>query len=71
MDDEDSEQIKTKRKKSKFLKGNFASSLLIFQSIWIRCCPIFLNKTYGKYLERQLNYVLYCGMFFWIVYLFL
>jgi len=42
----------------------------VFQSIWIRCRSIFPNITDRKFMESELRLVLYCGTFFWIVYLF-
>jgi hypothetical protein len=39
------------------------------QSFWVRCRSIFPDITDRKFMESELRYVLYCGMFFWIVYL--
>ena len=39
------------------------------QSFWVRCRSIFPDITDRKFMESELSYVLYCGMFFWIVYL--
>jgi hypothetical protein len=39
------------------------------QSFWIRCRSILPDITDRKFMESELRYVLYCGMFFWIVYL--
>ena len=41
----------------------------LFQSFWIRCRSILPDITDRKFMESELRYVLYCGMFFWIVYL--
>jgi hypothetical protein len=41
----------------------------VFQSFWIRCRSILPDITDRKFMESELRYVLYCGMFFWIVYL--
>ena len=41
----------------------------IFQSLWIRCRSIFPNITNGKFMESELRYVLYCGIFFWLLHL--
>jgi len=42
---------------------------IVFQSIWVRCRSIFPNITDRKFMESELRIVLYCGTFFWIVYL--
>ena len=41
----------------------------IFQSLWIRCRSILPNITDGKFMESELRYVLYCGIFFWVIHL--
>jgi hypothetical protein len=41
----------------------------VLQSLWVRCRSILPDITDGKFMESELRYVLYCGMFFWIVYL--
>ena len=41
----------------------------VFQSFWIRCRSILPDITDRKFMESELRYVLYCGIFFWIVYL--
>ena len=41
----------------------------VFQCCWVRCRSILPDITDGKFMESELRYVLYCGMFFWIVYL--
>ena len=41
----------------------------VLQSFWVRCRSILPDITDGKFMESELRYVLYCGMFFWIVYL--
>ena len=42
---------------------------VILQSFWIRCRAVFPNITDRKFMESELRIVLYCGTFFWIVYL--
>jgi len=49
---------------------NIFNAGFVFQSIWIRCRSIFPNITDRKFMESELRLVLYCGTFFWIVYLF-
>lgn len=41
----------------------------VFQSFWVRCRSILPDITDRKFMESELRYVLYCGIFFWIVYL--
>jgi len=55
--------------KIEFLQRFIACSMFIFQSIWIRYCSILFDGNHGQYLERQFYYVLYCGSFFWLLYL--
>jgi hypothetical protein len=42
---------------------------IIFQSIWVRCRSVFPNITDRKFMESELRFVLYCGTFFWVIYL--
>lgn len=67
-DEESDKQIKREAKKTSILKRYVASTMFIFQPLWVRCCPILSDKSYGRYLEGQLRFVLYCGTFFWILY---
>lgn len=41
----------------------------IFQSIRIRYSSIFPNRMVRKFMDRQCDFVLYCGTFFWLLYL--
>ena len=72
MDDGDSknnQQTKRHNKQVDATKryGTDASSFL--QSVWIRCRSIFPTVTDGKFMESELRIVLYCGLFFWSLYL--
>lgn len=49
--------------------ANFFNAGPILQSFWIRCRSIFPNITDRKFMERELSFVLYCGVIFWIIYL--
>jgi hypothetical protein len=72
MDPDGDKQIEVFQRKdnqNKFLQRFVTCSLFIFQSIWIRCRSILFDGSYGEYLESQLSYVLYCGSFFWFIYL--
>ncbi len=42
---------------------------IILQSFWVRCRTIFPNITDRKFMERELSFVLYCGIIFWFLYL--
>ena len=41
----------------------------VLQSLWVRCRSILPDITDGKFMESELRYVLYCGLFFWMLYL--
>ena len=69
-DGESNKQVKRKRKETKHVERNIVGSMPIFQSIWVRCCSIFANQSYGGYLESQFRFVLYCGTFLWLLYFF-
>ena len=40
-----------------------------FQSFWVRCGSIWTDIVDRKFMESQLRVVLYCGLFFWGIYL--
>lgn len=40
------------------------------QSFWIRCRSVFPNITDRRFMESELRFVFYCGVFLWIIYLF-
>jgi len=48
---------------------NIFNVSVILQSIWIRCGSIFFNIVDRKFMESQLRVVLYCGVFFWSLFL--
>ena len=49
--------------------SNIFNAGSILQSVWIRCRSVFPTATDRKFMESELRVVLYCGMFFWVVYL--
>jgi len=49
---------------------NFLNVGSILQSFWVRCRTIFPDITDRKFMESELRVVFYCGIIFWIVYLF-
>lgn len=62
----------SKREKNKitFPKGFNVNVGSFLQSFWFRCRSIFPNITDGKFMESELRFVLYCGIVFWVIYLF-
>ena len=47
--------------------SNLSNAGVIFQSIRIRCGSVFSDITDREFMESQLRFVLYCGIFFWVV----
>ena len=41
----------------------------VLQSFWVRCRSILPDITDGKFMESELRYVLYCGIFFWMLHI--
>jgi hypothetical protein len=73
MDDGDSKnnkQIKRQKQSLNVVQRHGIDVGSFLQSVWIRCRSVFPNITDGKFMESELRVVLYCGMFFWVVYLF-
>lgn len=72
MDEGDS---KTNKKIKKARTSNSVSKRYVFdvspilQSFWVRCRTIFPDSTDGKFMESELRFVLYCGVFLWSLYL--
>ena len=72
MDDGDSKKYKKNNKKrtsNSFSKRYVFDVSSVLQSFWIRCRTIFPNSTDGKFMESELRFVLYSGMFLWSLYL--
>lgn len=72
MDDGDKQnkrKILGKKPEVNAIQRNKFVPSTIFQSLWIRCRSIFPNITNGKFMESELRYVLYCGIFFWMLHL--
>ena len=68
-DGESYKKFKTKRKKITIFERYNIGVMFVFQSIWVRCCPILFTDIDRKYLESQFRFVLYCGSFLWLLYL--
>ena len=49
--------------------SNFFNVGTFLQSLRFRCGTIFSDITNRKFMESELRVVLYCGLFFWGVYL--
>jgi hypothetical protein len=62
-------KVKKERTSHSDTKGRIFDAGLIFQSFWFRCRSIFPNSTDGKFMESELRFVLYCGIFLWSLYL--
>ena len=72
MDDGDSKnnkQIKRKKQSPDVIQRHGIDVGSILQSLWIRCRSVFPNITDRKFMESELRVVLYCGLFFWSIYL--
>ncbi len=50
--------------------SNIFNARFVLQSIWIRCRSVFPNITDRRFMESELRFVLYCGIIFWVIYLF-
>ena len=62
-------KIKKKRTSNSLSKRYVPDVSSVLQSFWIRCRTIFPNSTDGKFMESELRFVLYCGIFLWSLYL--
>ena len=72
MDDGDSKKnnkIKKTRTSDSISEGYVFDVSTILQSFWVRCRTIFPNSTDGKFMESELRFVLYCGIFLWSLYI--
>ena len=69
--DKNNQKIKKTRASSSVSKRHVPNVSSILQSFWIRCRTVFPNSTDGKFMEGELRFVLYCGIFLWSLYLLL
>jgi hypothetical protein len=72
MDEGDSrnnQQIKKQAKQNNAVQGYGLNDGSILQSIWIRCRAVFPYITDRKFMESELRFVLYSGVFFWFLYI--
>ena len=71
MDEGDSKNIQQAVKQGKqnnVIQRYGVNAGTILQSIWIRCRTIFPNITDRKFMESELRFVLYSGVFFWSIF---
>ena len=68
-DSKNNQQIKRQTNKDVLIQRHGPDVSSILQSVWIRCRSVFPTATDRKFMESELRVVLYCGMFFWVVYL--
>lgn len=64
-----SENNKRQTSKNSLSKGFFFNASSVLQSIWVRCGSIFAYATNRRFMEGQLYNVLYCGVFFWTLFI--
>ena len=72
MDEGDSKnntQIKRQKQSPNALQRHGIDVGSFLQSLWVRCRSVFPNSTDGKFMERELRFVLRCGLLFWALYL--
>ena len=68
-DSKNNKQIQREKQSSDAVQGHGVDVGSILQSFWVRCRSVFPYTTDGKFMESELRVVLYCGVFFWLVYL--
>jgi hypothetical protein len=68
-DSKNNQQIKRQKQPSDVIQRHSIDVGSILQSFWIRCRSVFPNTTDRKFMESELRLVLYCGVFFWTLYL--
>lgn len=72
MDPDGDKQItifKRQKDENIFLQGSCSGVSPVLQSLRVRRSSIFFNNTYRKHMESQFRIILYCGSFFWVLYL--
>jgi len=72
MDEGDSQNNKEAEKQGKqnnVIQRYGIDAGTILQSVWIRCRSIFPTATDRKFMESELRFVLYSGVFLWTLYL--
>ena len=67
--DKKNKEIKGTKQSFTFFKRPIFNVGSFLQSFWVRCRSVFPNITDGKFMESELRFVLYCGIFLWLVHL--
>ena len=67
--DKNNKKTKKTRTSSPVYKRFVPDAGTILQSFWVRCRSVFPNITDGKFMESELRFVLYCGIFLWLIHL--
>ena len=68
-DSKNNQQAEKQRKQNNAIQRHGIDVGTVLQSFWVRCRTIFPAATDRKFMESELRFVLYCGIFLWIVYL--
>ena len=68
-DSKNNQQAEKQGKQNNAIQRYGVNAGTILQSVWIRCRSIFPTATDRKFMESELRFVLYCGIFLWVVYL--
>ena len=64
-----SKHNKRQKSKNSLFEGFFVNAGSVFQSIWVRCGSILAISMDRKFMESQFYNVLYCGTFFWVLFI--
>lgn len=67
--DKNNQKFKKQRTSNDDSKRSILDVGTFFQSIWIRCSSIFSYIVDRKFMESELCFVLYCGVFLWVIFL--
>ena len=68
-DSKNNKQIKRQKQSPNVVQRHGIDVGSFLQSIWVRFRSVFPYTTDGKFMESELRVVLYCGVFFWLLYL--
>ena len=68
-DSKNNQQAEKQGKQNNVIQRYGIDAGSILQSIWVRCRSIFPYTTDRKFMESELRFVLYSGVFFWAIYL--
>ena len=68
-DSKNNQQAEKQGKQNDAIQRYGVNAGTILQSVWIRCRTIFPTATDRKFMESELRFVLYSGVFFWFLYI--